>query len=396
MDETLERLLSEAEVSAELLYGIYQFAGEIASRVGKATKTGGTGGGGGSAGSAAKSVGAIAQVTKFGTAVSAAIGSVLAFVAFPPMMTKAVMPFVAALNPGLIAAFNAQLDNLHATIGFALEPVIAQAAVTLRTFAGLLLPIVRQLRPIVADIAAAVSELLIGVVKAAVPLIKLVLTLIAPVVKQLTSLADLVGQGAEVLASLVDVVVELWQSLGGFGVTTETLASAFKLLRDMASKAAQGLAFVGAAALKLFGMSETLAKFRQNLEKRIAERGTPGGGLVAAPKDVTTSGIEDIMRKASERAFAAQSGVVAAKSDNDLLADILGVVKDVESTDLKTVLKEAFRDALKELRSEGEKAVQRRVDDVSSAVGVKGTTAAFVDLPADFATNILGVDLKRP
>jgi hypothetical protein len=164
----------------------------------------------------------------------------------------------------------------------------------------------------------------------------------------------------------------------------------------MASKAAQGLAFVGAAALKLFGMSETLAKFRQNLEKRIAERGTPSGGLVAAPKDVTTSGIEDIMRKASERAFAAQSGAVAAKSDNDLLADILGVVKDVESMDLKTVLKEAFRDALKELRSEGEKAVQRRVDDVSSAVGVKGTTAAFVDLPADFATNILGVDLKRP
>ena len=297
-----------------------------------------------------------------------------------------VAKFVGALNPGLLSAFNAVMQNLNATIGFGLEPVLAQATEVFRTFAGQILPLMTALRPVLADISQALGGLFTAVVSAIVTQLRVYLSILAPIIKFTSQLVGIISTLIDVYGVMLTTIVELVQEMLasiGFG---DAVNDVFKSIVDAAKQVVVGLSFLGASLLRLVGLTDTLAKFRENLAKRLEERKTPPAGMVAAPKDVSTSGIEDIAKKMSERAFQATAGAGAKKSETDLLEEILKAVSTAETMDWKETIKQAVKSAI--LETPLGKAVAPVVEKVEAVIStVKDVSASPVgEFFSDLAT----------
>ncbi len=322
------------------------------------------------AGGGADPVGA---VQGFIGSISAATAAVLGFVALPPLLTAAVLPFVQALNPGLVQQFNQVLDNLQATIGYAFEPVIAQAALTLREWASMLMPLIRDLRPVMAELAHTVSDVLVSALSFAAVNLRMAMGVLRPVLQLLGMLARVVAGVVEAVSVWMDTIGQLGLEMLGLDDVMGNVTAAIESFKGAIVKCIQGLTMMFVALLKFVGATEAIARFRAGLEKRIAERRAPGGGLVAAPKDVGTGGAEDIARRMAERAFAAVAGAGAARTDTDLLEGILKAVDEASGMDLGRVIYDNVSRALRDAKD----ATAKAVGGVVSTVADVSTKAAF-------------------
>lgn len=211
-----------------------------------------------------------------------------AFAALPPLMTAAVAPFVEALNPGLLEQFNVVLRNLQATIGYAFEPIIAQAVATLRTWSGMLMPLMRELRPVMADLAHTVGEVLIAALGVLINWVRAVMFTVKPFVGIVTGTIRIMAQLMDVVTLVHGVLMETVASFFGVDEATKTLSNVFDWFRNMLFKCVSAVALVTTGLLKMVGATEMIAKMRAAVERRIAEKTGVAGGLVAAPRDVST------------------------------------------------------------------------------------------------------------
>lgn len=323
-------------------------------------------------------------VSKFAGVLGAVVSAALAFVALPPLMTAAVLPFVSALNPGIVQQFHHVLDNLQATIGYAFEPIIAQATLTLREWASMLMPVVRELRPVMASLAHTVSDTVIAGFSALMSFVKALIAAGKPLQLALHQMVRLVSQVVDAWAVFSDVLVQMAIEWVSAALGAGTLTDAMDWLKTTVMKCVQAVTVLTIALMKAAGMSEAIARFRTALAKRIEERRNPTGGLVAAPKDVSTSGAEDIARRMAERAFAAVSGAGAARTDTELLEGILKAVEEGASMDL-----------LKTIR-DGVAAGMRDARDALIPGGPTGTAAAVVGTVGDVSARAVLPAVSSP
>jgi hypothetical protein len=298
--------------------------------------------------------GAVAEIVKaaeivriFAYHMEAATNFILNTLTLQDVVPSAILKFVEALNPGLINAFMWQLRNVAATVGYAFEPLVAQVATTARELGGLLLPMMRELRPVIAAVSETLSGIFLVTVRAVVGI---VIALTNVFKYQLQAVLILTNALVDVLESLMifrelvfDIIGEMLKEAGILKDVNDLMTE----FKSAVAKCAAGMIILLGGMLKVAGFADTLTRFRERMTARLRERreGVPGG-LAAAPKDVGTSGIEDIARKLSERAFQAQSGVVATRSDNEILEEIVQALDTLENVDLKSVIREGVKEGM--------------------------------------------------
>jgi hypothetical protein len=325
----------------------------------KKIKGGGSGGQksaeGGGGGIISQIAGLGKQFAQIAGVASLVVGAFLAIPAALTAITYAAMPFVQALSPSSVEAFNRELEGLKATVGEGLLPIIAYATASVREWAGILLPTIRELKPIIDRLASAVSGFMAGAVRTAVATFALLLQAAEPLIAQFSDWLAILGQMLEVAAVVVTVlstfddvvsaITTLMQGpilniLSAFGIQVQDLQS-------IVGKAVIGLAMLAAMLLKFAGANETLNKFRAGLAKSIESRKAPEAGLTAAPKDAAITGVDSIAAKMNERAFVATSGAPTTRATDDLLTDMLKAVTDIANDDkLKDTIKTAIKEAL--------------------------------------------------
>src|SRR5215467_14030828 len=124
---------------------------------------------------------------------------------FPQKLLAAVTPFVEALNPALLLAFNQQLANLQATVGTAFENIFNILAPVLDQVASLIQSTMDVLRPIMDEIASMFGDYLIEAVRGAVAQIKALM----PVIEALLSLFQAWMTIQQMLAAIVRPIIEV-------------------------------------------------------------------------------------------------------------------------------------------------------------------------------------------
>lgn len=267
---------------------------------------------------------------------------------FIDQQVRIISMFVGALNPGLMMQFNVVLRNLEATIGVALEPVIAQAAQMLRIFAGMLMPLMTELRPLIADISATLSDVLVTVLGIIITQLKTTLMVLRPTINMSLMLLNIVAQFIDVLTLLANV---LW-GFADFDAMMKSVNDSIATFKSVLIQCVQGLVVLTVALLRMLGAVRIITDMRTALEKRIAERrGAGPGGVVAAPRDVSTSGAEDIAKRMAERAFAAVSGATA-RSDTELMEGILDAVNKGANLDLRAIIADGVKAGMDAARRE--------------------------------------------
>lgn len=324
----------------------------------KKTRQGGQSGPGkaGETGGIMAQLAGLAKQVKQVTAVVAVVtGVLLAIPAAITAITYAAMPFVQALSPSSVEAFHRELDNLKATVGEGLIPIIAYATASLREWAGILLPAMRELKPMVDRLSSAVSGFMAGFVRSAVATLMLLLHAVEPLVEQFADWISMAGQFLEVVATIITVIGSfedavsaltylmqgpIFNILDAFGISVKDLQTVVK-------QSVIGLAMLGAMLLKLGGANETLAKFRAGITKNIESRKTPDAGLTAAPKDAAITGVDSIMAKMNERAFVATSGAPTRRESDEILEEMLKAVDMIANdSSLETTIYNAVKKAL--------------------------------------------------
>lgn len=291
---------------------------------------------------------AAGSVSKVFGAVGAVVGAVVgAFLAVPTAIAGIVSVasgFVKALNPTLVEHYENQLANLSATIGYALTPVISYAADAIKQWAGILLPTVQRLRPIVEQLSHAISGVTIGAVRLFGGLVDLVTEYASVVVGEY-------GRYLEAFGALFEVLGAVVKSFQPLSIVLDAFTEAQRSCADGARKFVVMLAVATAKLMAFFGATETLKKFKQGLADAIKSRKNPTGGLMAAPKDASVSGFEEILRRMQERAYIATAGGDTRAPEVALLEEISTAIGPiaVSSKTWKEDLKQAFVEGVREL-----------------------------------------------
>ena len=341
-------------------------------------------------GGAAKVVGGVAHVagdaaSAVGTAGAAVGGAVMgglegvanvagavtgAFTGVVDVATK----FVGALNPDLLLPLTQAFNDLSATIGVALTPVISGATEILRSLGSVLLPVMESLTPVVAaltqvfvDLMPSLSEALgkayeammplyevvVEVVQALAPFVEVVISLVSTFVAllrpaltvfvgliqvllipikmlsdlllALTPLFEVLAGVASGVASALKAVMDGW--LGGMGGLKDT----FSGVQDSVRAFAKELILGTAALAKLAGWNDFLHGFVASFNKTKREDNSG----IAAMSSTKTS---DFSAFAKEVALAsAKAGVggteVQSKRAEDWLEEIKNKLVDIEEAD---------------------------------------------------------------
>ncbi len=280
---------------------------------------------------------AIKGVQKTIGAISTVVSTVVAAFAALPLALLAIVKtsaaFVRALNPYLVEQYEREVNNLRATIGYALVPIIKYATKAVRDWAGVLLPSIQALRPMVEDIAAAVGGVLLGAVRLVARLMEGFAKVLKPLVGTIESNMQSWGALLEVVAAVVDVVTQ-------FGGAIKLWIDGSKNYAENLRRLVIALSVAATKILALFGGADAVKRFRESLAGAIEARKNPPRGLLAAPTDASVGAIEDIARKMSERAFvAANGGGDVKKSETELLEEILRNVDETSKDPWKGLVK---------------------------------------------------------
>lgn len=305
------------------------------------TAAGATAGGPGFAGIAA-GLGGLATV------VTAAVGALEQAVA-------SVKGFVEALNPGTIRIFDQEVRNLQATLGVAFQPIFEILTGTFREIAGIILPLMEQLRPVIAEVVGVFADSLVESVKmtvdaisALMPVIQVLVTameilnvVFVPLNFLITGTIDAlkillsgfsgVTEGLKVVKAFTDGFAEVFRVLQAvFGALADTLSAfvgglfgvdftalvdqirgAFKLLIS------QLLIFVATLA-KFFGANAFLANLINRLEPKEGQK-------AAGPVSIKST--EQIVKELALSSAIAAEGGAEKKFD---LSDVVKELKEIQ------------------------------------------------------------------
>lgn len=372
LQERVEQLINVNGQALGVLKTLTTLVGSISGRIKsgpadggsrKAPAGGGPDAGAGGTGALGRVAGAIGTVGAVAAGVSAALAAVPAAVAGAVVTANR---FVRALNPALVERYGAEVENLTATIGFGLTPIVAYATRSVREFSQQILPAVQAVKPAVEALARGVAGVAdaVGRFVAQVALkAASVLAQLAPFVEQVAGgFADLIDVAAAVLAAMqpLSLVVDFLRVMLQSNVTT---LGAF----------ARALAVASARLLGAFGGAEVLNRFKAALSKAVEDRKRdPTGGLLAAPRDATTGGIEDVIRRMNERAFLAGAGAETKPPDVAALEAILAEVQGLEPESWRKVIADAVREGVRVGILGGTGTGAGRV--VGDAIGVSGAS----------------------
>lgn len=272
-----------------------------------------------------------APFAAIGTAVAAATGPFIALGAAASAVTapfqmlgNALGPFVSALNPAAMQAFNYALKGLQATIGVAFLPVIQVMTGAMRNFAGAILPLMQALAPILGDLASVLASAMLPIIQTVADTFLAMTPLIQFVVDILGAMGEGMQAFAVVLRTVIGVFMDFLAGLFGGGGLKTAAAQFSDAIRRMTTAVVVGIAQLAVA----FGQLGFIDKIVKNLGAVIR----PAQGAVPAPSNVGIKGFEQIGKDAAMAAFAAQGGGGAKEKDtNDWLKDIAEQLKAVKN-----------------------------------------------------------------
>jgi len=288
---------------------------------------------------------------------------------FPQKLLAAVTPFVEALNPALLLAFNQQLANLQATVGTAFENVFNILAPILDTVAGQIQSVMDALRPVIDSLVQMFGTYLVEVtknfvteMKALMPVIELLMNVLRilaalfelsmaplrPLIEWLGFLLKMVlgpmnvvlsvfAKAMEGLNTILNVVMTVFSTV--IEILTEMLNTLFEGLGlgSLFDVLQEGIKYLITAILALAGFLFKLVGLDIN---KLIENLTGKPHAIAAPKDVAFKGIEQITKDIAAASFIAGAGT--EKTQEDLLKDGIEVLKLIrdDRLDFKTWLQE--------------------------------------------------------
>lgn len=149
------------------------------------------------------------QVKEAGAGAAAALGGLVAGIsAATSAITGAissVQGFVQALSPIQIELFQRALRDLQATVGVAFQPIFEVLTGTIRQVAGIILPLMVQLRPVIQQVTEVFSTSLLQSAKSLVG----ILTALLPVIQLVTSLFEVLEAATRPFVQLTALLIQL-------------------------------------------------------------------------------------------------------------------------------------------------------------------------------------------
>src|SRR5262245_4081417 len=125
---------------------------------------------------------------------------------FPQKLLAAVTPFVEALNPALLLAFNTQLSNLQATVGTAFENVFNILAPVLDQVASLIQSVMDTLRPVIDSLAETLGSYLVEMARSFASEMKALMPIIEVVMALLQVYASILELGMAILRPVIEAL----------------------------------------------------------------------------------------------------------------------------------------------------------------------------------------------
>lgn len=252
-----------------------------------------------------------------------------------------IAPFVQALSPSTMEAFNRAMLDLNATIGVSFQGVVSVMTQVVREIGGVLLPIMQKLEPIFTQAANAVGGVFASAVRLAVAPLEILTPLLDLIVGFFREYAIALEQGLSIFTAFVKVIGDILASL--FGTDTSNLKDIFKQLFDVVRQLTRAMITLLATLTTAAGLGDYVAKFADALAAEAKAKESPAGGAKAAANQPQITNISQIARDAQLRAFIATGAPGAkAKTEVEWLKDLATEVKSI-STSNKS-LKEQLKD----------------------------------------------------
>jgi len=305
-----------------------------------------------------------APLAATGIAAAAATGPFIALGAAAGAVTKpfemlgnALGPFVEALNPSVMEAFNFALKGLKATIGVAFLPVIQVFTTAMRAVAGALLPLMQQMAPVLQALASALT----GVLLVAVQTIADLFVSLMPIVSLFVDLFGALAEAFKVFLVVVRTLIQMVLGLFGGG----DLKDISKQFRDALMSVVKYLVIFAAYLARLLGVG---GDFISGLMKNLQQVINPPAGAAPAPSDVGIKGFESISKEMAVAAFGAQGGGgAAAPKEIDFLKDIKQALEEMSKRDPQAVVDKAIA----QIKEWGEKQLQEILSEAKKGLSTK-------------------------
>lgn len=347
------RLLAVVEELSAHIRGVVLPVPTVTAAPGK----GGPGGPGGPGGAGGASAGLEMGAVLAG--VGAVVGALTA-------LGNAAQQFVGALNPNLLEYFNQTIRDLQATLGYAFEPIIANATGLFQQIAGIVLPLMEQLRPVFESLANNAAKQLITQLRIVVTLFKV----LTPLFNLFMKFQQLLGAIGQVIVMLIvgslspfivalkiltpvidflsDVIQGVMEVVGAFGEVFEAVGVIFDVVTDMIKDAVASLfggkdikdAFkeftkmIRTAITQLVLFTARLAMFfgLTGFVDKLKAALTPKRGLVAGGQTSITN-IEQISKNLIESAAKA-TGAGGAKTEEDWRKETLEALNNMDAENI--------------------------------------------------------------
>jgi len=234
--------------------------------------------------------------------------------------TATMEKFVAALSPASVMQFEQAIQNIHATIGQALQPALQILTDALQNAAAIIDPAMKALAPTIQKVGEYVGKL----ISVFATVFETLIQVLQPVIDIIYEFTNAIADTYRVLAVLVKTLVEVISvALKPFG---DMIKSVINLVVGAFKELIKAVIFTAAGLAKMLGAGEFLGKMIANLEK------IQNAGRVqnAAPQSVAIQDWRSIAEEAAKSSVQA-GGAVPAKTQEELMTEIIAGLKDIES-----------------------------------------------------------------
>lgn len=280
-----------------------------------------------------------------------AFGALVTAVASLPSIFMSIVEFagkfVGALDPAVMAKLSLTMSDLMAVIGVGLRPIIVAAIAVLRTFADMLLPVMRLMEPAIRQFASAL-------IKIAVPFMTIWANAIAYLIPIIDSFSMIIETVAESMRVMIPILTFLFRAIS-FGVNI--FISSFFLVQgvvlQLISAFGKATAWIiswipglGKASKKIMEASNKAGEMSEKSYDRAGralfnamrdplkemEKVREGGSIGMAAKQATYSGISDLGKNMMQAAFGSSTENIAKEQLNaqqqavNELRDIKGAI----------------------------------------------------------------------
>ena len=228
----------------------------------------------------------------------------------------AITQFVAALNPAVMQVFNDALQNVFATVGQAVLPVVENLTKYLYDLSGILDPLMKSLAPIFDRL----TQAFIALVEPVIQLIADFADFLTPAIDFFVRIIQMAADNLKFLVTLIDVLMKqlfafIKNLFGGMEV---------KDITDLLQQFAKALYLAIGQLLKMVGPTDTLKSLIKSLET------SPEAVRNRAPQDFATKGFQQILNEVQLASAQAGAGV-DTKTQDQYMQEIIDGLKKIES-----------------------------------------------------------------